>query len=252
MRVLDIDMDFFLNKIEYLKPFDGIRLSDDEFYPWEKKKIETFLEVNCGLNKEKKVKGNIFDEHGEVFSFIKDKIDCDEISLPLEWVHVDAHADLGFGDSSWVYIFKKYLKKQKNERPNILEYNDSLSELERLGSGNYLLYMIACEWLKNLKYVTHPESKANDFNIYFMKDFDEESGYIQLKYFPDGIKDIMKVEEESFLLQPEVKFDVISCYNAYIEVEEFDYLVFSKSLSYTPESADFIVDIIMEYMDIID
>lgn len=167
MRILDLDMDFFLNEIATNKPFDGIRLSSEEYIPWKKEDVEHFLENNCGLNKKRKVKGQIFDEHMEVFAFLYNRIQLQQLNKPFEIVHIDAHADLGlgFGDTSWLYIFNEFLSKTISERENIIKYNSNLKLTNRLNSGNYLLYIIACEWLCKLTYITHTKSKGDDYNI---------------------------------------------------------------------------------------
>lgn len=54
MKILDIDMDFFLDNVAVSKSFDGIRLEDEYYSPWDIADVRNFLEDNCGLSTERK------------------------------------------------------------------------------------------------------------------------------------------------------------------------------------------------------
>lgn len=250
MRVLDIDMDFFLNNIATGKSFDGMRLSDADYIPWTERHIRNFLEFNCGLDKDNKIEGCIVDEHVDVFYYIRDLIKANRMLAPFEVIHIDAHADLGLGDGAWSYIFEVFLSLCIEDRMNIDQYNHKLEWYHQLGSGNFLLYMIACEWVSKLTYVSHPKSSGDDYYIGLMKDFDDNSGYIQLKNFKYRINYDEELENQVFIPHTCIEFDIIKNYHLYIEkqMNNFDYIVFSKSLSYTPKSADFIISIIRDYI----
>ncbi|ODP27117.1 hypothetical protein PTI45_03438 [Paenibacillus nuruki] len=85
-----------------------------------------------------------------------------------------------------------------------------------------------------------------------MKDFQDNSDLIQLKYYFEGINCCEELENQKFIPQKKVAFNIIKDYQIYKEdkTNDFDYIVFSQSLSYTPKSADFIVDIILDYIDL--
>ena len=59
MKILDIDLDFFLNDIANSRSDYGERLSSDEYFPWEAEDVKAFLECQCGLTKENKIKGRM-------------------------------------------------------------------------------------------------------------------------------------------------------------------------------------------------
>ncbi|WP_069328608.1 UPF0489 family protein, partial [Paenibacillus nuruki] len=233
MRVLDIDMDFFLNEVAIGKSFNGERLSDDEYIPWREKEIRDFLELRCGLEKNKKIKGQLFEEHVGVFHYLRDEIIKEKLTTPFELIHVDAHADLGLGDGAWAYIFEKYLSFDINKRMNIHDYTSELKQIERLASSNYLLFAIACEWISNLVYVTNPMSSGDDYLRDIMKAFQDNSDFIQLKYYFEGINFCEELENQKFIPQTKVAFNIIKDYQIYKEdkTHAFDYIVFSQSLS---------------------
>lgn len=252
MRVLDLDMDFFIEDIALFRPFNNDRLSD-EYQVWSEKQIRHFLEFNCGLTKTKPISGRIIIEHREAFYFWRELIDKALLSVPFDVVHIDAHADMGLGDGAWAFIFEELLKMPIEEHSSVEKYQHRLKSYQRLDSGNFLLYAIACRWVNTLKYVTHPFSDGNDYIQDTMKDCNDNSGYIQLKQFLKPINHNEDIIKQEFVGEPEVKFDIVNNYLTYIEpaLNNFDYITFSQSPSYTPKSADFIMDVIKDYIEVL-
>ena len=101
MKVLDIDMDFFLNEKTF---FESPRASSDFYYPWKKCDVINFLEKRLGLNKNNKVKGRICIKHQGSFYFWKEQIENKTLKIPFEVIHIDSHMDLGLGYGSWRVI----------------------------------------------------------------------------------------------------------------------------------------------------
>ena len=97
MRVLNIDLDFFLNDIAYFS-HDKIRLSSDEYRPWSEIELRFFLEHNCGLSQP--IPGKIIVHHHDAFPFWRSLIEKNQLNYPFELVHIDGHADLGLGDGA--------------------------------------------------------------------------------------------------------------------------------------------------------
>ena len=62
MKILDLDMDYFMNRIASdISEFTVERLPEEDYGDcvWEKDSIIAFLENNLGLSKNKKIKGRI-------------------------------------------------------------------------------------------------------------------------------------------------------------------------------------------------
>lgn len=248
MRILDLDMDFFLNKVALNRPFNSKRLSNKEYIPWNEKSVRRFLEFNCGLEKKKPILGRIVKEHRETFYFCRELINANKLCTPFDVLHIDAHADLGLGDGAWSYIFENVLKLPVDKRQFVEKFR--CKKIYKVDSGNYLLYMIACRWVNELTYVKHLLADNYDFLQEIMKNCDDDSGYIQLKRFDKPIYFYQNIIEQDFITEPEVKLNIIKNFHLYIEnkLNNFDFIILSKSPSYTPKSADFIVDIVKEYM----
>jgi hypothetical protein len=178
MKILDVDLDFFLSEPPFFGEVDGPRLDDEWYKPWSLSEIRNFLERQCGLSNKRPLLGKFVTHHDEVFFDLRAKIDQKRITPGFEVVHVDAHADLGFDDFSWKYIMTDLLGKSLSER----KYPKQTGRCG-LNCGNYLAFAIACRWIGKLVYVHHPHTEGNDFMLLHMKNFDPNSGYIQMKYY---------------------------------------------------------------------
>ena len=103
MKVLDLDMDYFMETVE-----TGITSGTVERIPekeygekvWSENKVRTFLEQNLGLSKHHRLPGRIVTNHHESLFFWEELIAGGKLVTPFEVVHVDSHADLGCGYDS--------------------------------------------------------------------------------------------------------------------------------------------------------
>lgn len=249
MKILDIDMDFFLDNVAHFKKFDGERLNDEEYKPWSIEAVRDYLENNWGLNKSNKVQGAIFTEHIGVFLVLRELIDREVIHFPFDIVHIDAHADLGLGDSAWQYIYSTLLCFKQEERLEVVINNLNENKSGKISSGNYLLYMIALEWINDLTYIPHPSELGDDYPQLIMKEFNDNTNIIQLKNYNCDISyDVLK--RVDFEPQYEVPFHVVREYTDFKSAMPFDYVFISQSISYTPGGADILLDVFKEYIDI--
>lgn len=102
MRVLDLDLDFFLCGKAHFKDSAEGRLDPDEYPPWPLDLVMTFLTRRCRLDRPRP--GFVVEHHNELFYMWGEAIQAGQIAAPFEVVHVDAHADLGLGDASYAYV----------------------------------------------------------------------------------------------------------------------------------------------------
>lgn len=180
--------------------------------------------------------------HDEVFYDWRNKIESGQLFPPFEVVHVDAHADLGMGDGSYQYLMTEHLGKPALKR----SYPPS-DEGSGIGEGNYLAFAIACRWISKLTYVHHPEC-PDDLMTCHMKNYDDNSESIQLKYYGHVDIDILLSGDTSPLaLEPEVPFEKISC-ELFQNIGPLDWIYLAQSPAYTPVSADSLIPVIREYM----
>lgn len=255
-KILDIDMDYFLHEVPMYITADSKNRVDGEVYvPWTKESVISFIENNLGLSKQNKINGKIVEHHHEALYCWRDLINQLDIKIPFEVVHVDSHADLGLGFSSWVFILEKILGIDVEKRSDIEHYKDKFDEYKLPNIGDYLLFALSFRWISKLTYVSNPSETGDDYPIYIMKNFDDNSGKIQLpynnKYPATDIFDGTKKRKEylkSSILEPEVEFDIVKRPEDVKYKGDFDFITFCISPNYTPESANFIIDIIKEYI----
>jgi hypothetical protein len=248
MNILDIDADFFLSKITRLPSDAGARRQRDEIIPWSESEVRRFLEKQCGLSTRARIPGDIVTSHDQVFWCWRDLIAQGRLESPFNLVHVDAHADMGLGDASWVYICTEVLGLHPHERTQVKsDVKNGVNE------GSYLAFAIACRWVSNLTYVHHPglNLELGDIGPVHMRNFDTMSDAIQLKLYSLADLDGAFYDAERVLpimLEPEVPLERVAC-ASYRAQTEFDFVFFSHSPRYTPPSADFMLDVASQYID---
>ncbi len=136
MRVLDIDLDFFVHGVAYYKASRGPRLSDEDYRAWSLEEVLRFLEDRCLLSN--KLPGWVVEHHAEVFPLWRAAVRSGWLETPFHVTHVDAHADLGLGDAGYVRLITEVMYRRVEDRdaPEAVEPG--------IGDGNWLAYAVAC------------------------------------------------------------------------------------------------------------
>jgi len=242
VRILDIDLDFFLNKVQFWPGFG--RPVDPALRPWSPEAVRDFLENRCGLRRDRPLPGLIVDEHHEIFFDWRRRIQEGLLQPPFEVVHIDAHADLGFGDASVPYVVTELLSLSPDERafPRV-------GGREGLGPGNYLLFAIACRWISRLTYVYHP-GRYPDLPERIVQLDARGEGCIQLPWYgarpPEALQ--QRWPEEPLAWEPPVPYREVPG-PRYCNTEgPFDLLYIARSPAYTPAEADRLLALLGEYI----
>jgi hypothetical protein len=177
MRVLDLDLDIFLNEVAYHRSAKDGRLDSTRYSAWSREAVESFLKEQCRLDPGRPIRGRVVTDHSEEFPFWRGLVESGDLAVPFEVVHVDAHSDLGCGDSGYVYLMTDILNRDVDERrhPDIGR--------TKMNSGNFLAFALACRRIDILTFVPHPDAHADLFEWYFQHG-DSRSGIIQLKAVP--------------------------------------------------------------------
>ena len=265
VKILDLDMDYFMKSVATsIFEDETARLSEDDFGKdvWDEEEVRSFLENNLGLSKNWKIRGRIVRGHNEALLYWKELIKRGELSVPFEVIHVDSHADLGLGYSSWSYIRKTLLSYPVEDRPDHAVHKDLHGNTRAEGIGDYLLFAIAYRWISNLVYCGNPKRDCNDYILDTLKNFKEKpicgrpvENTIQLLYNPNAR--IPKNSDSEFIKrlyideskkEPEVPFTIIPSIEDVHFNGDFDFAVLAQSPNYTPQSADFIMDIFRDYI----
>ncbi|MDQ7041111.1 MAG: UPF0489 family protein [Rhodothermus sp.] len=242
MRILDIDLDFFLNKVQFWPGFG--RPADPELHPWPPHKVRDFLEHRCGLRRDRPLPGLIVEEHHEIFFDWRRRIQEGRLQPPFEVVHIDAHADLGFGDASVPYVVTELLSLPLKTRafPRV-------GGREGLGPGNYLLFAIACRWISRLTYVYHP-GRYPDLPEHIVKLDARGEGIIQLPWYGWRSPETLQRHwpDKPLALEPPVLYREVSGSTLQHLEGPFDLLYIARSPAYTPAEADRLLEVFCEYI----
>ncbi|MFD2114813.1 UPF0489 family protein [Paenibacillus yanchengensis] len=243
-NILDIDMDFFLDHIAHWINGDD-RLDSDDFNPWSEQEFRKFLEDRCLLCREKPIQGRVVVNHHEAFFFWDELINSNTLKTPFKITHIDAHSDTGLGDSGYTYIMG-----QLNNHP--IDNRRSNLDTKKVYMGNYLSYALACGWINDIDFVLH-ESWDNDIIRAHLKNFSDKEKMFQFKAYPQDIKMGMyydRIIDGTILptkLDKEIPYK-LTPWKDFQAKEKFDYIVFCQSPGYTPKSADFMLDVIRDYI----
>jgi len=134
-RVLDIDLDFFVQKVVYW-PDPTVRTDPTEHPVWPTDDALAFLTERCGLRRA--LPGFVTENHGELFPRWRSAIADQLLVPPFHVTHVDAHADLGLGDAGYRYLLTDLLFQEVKDRQDPL-----VGPTTGLNDGNHLAFAIA-------------------------------------------------------------------------------------------------------------
>lgn len=247
--MLDIDLDFFLSDIEHFRTGRG-RLPDGLYVPWRVERVAEYLVEQCGLNPAKAVPGSVVRQHHEVFDIWRRLVQSGELCPPFDVVHIDAHADLGMGDAGWCYIMGELLHRPVSDRTE-----PKRGTLSGLRPGNFLLFAIACRWIRSLTYVHHPRMRErncgkHDIPDLLFRDNDPTASELQLKVYPQDCRwwVTSPTEHAPLRTEPAVPIAMVDC-DDYQQDRPFDFAFVSHSPSHTPPAADVLLDVIGSFVD---
>ncbi len=264
MRVLDLDMDYFMDAVAaFISSSSVERLPESDYGDsvWSEDRVRTFLEENLGLSRQNKLPGRIVVGHNESLFFWEELIEHGRLIAPFEVIHVDSHADLGLGFPTSSFLQSAFIRLPIETRRRIsnYEFNGKICEID---IGDYLLWGIAYRMFSKITYCANSNGECNDYCVDTLKGFKEEliwdkpvSQYIQLTYnrnmdLPqyDSKENYKRKYLEGAVRDPEVELRIIPKIEDVKYNGDFDFVVLAQSPNYTPASADFIMDIIREYI----
>lgn len=232
MNILDFDLDFFLANCCPLAK-KGERPSVNGCFPWQEKDIRSFLENNCKLSKTNKITGRIFQTHDMALCYWHELIEQGKLVTPFSVTHIDAHSDLGIGYPGPGFVLNTVISTRLEKRVAIQRYYD----MNELDEANYLLFALSFRWISSLTNVRNPKSRPD-----MPKQILLSENTIKLQSFAS------KLLEPANGAEPCVSYTEFSNYTEYAAKTPFDYVSFAISPRYLPQEADFIADIVSEYI----
>jgi hypothetical protein len=225
MLLLDLDLDFFLNKNAYRSESTSGRQGGD-YKPWSISRVASFLEGRCRLSLDNPVPGRTLETHDRIIDFWRMLIQSGELKAPFDVIHIDAHPDLSVRGG--LYIASGMLRLEPECELEILE--------KQVHCGNYLTLAVAFGWLASLTWIPL---------ILNMKDVPKDCTGRAKAHFKDkkaSISELSGVE-----VHPGVPYKVLP-WRRFRTDAVFDFVALSKSPSFTPPESDDLVPMIERYM----
>lgn len=232
MRVLDIDLDFFLMDCCPLAE-KGERPALMGCEPWEEERVVAFLEEQCGLQRDAPVPGRVFETHDQALTFWEEQIGQGRLNAPFHVTHVDAHSDLGIGYPGPNYVLFNMLAMKMEKRLDVQQFYDQ----HKLDEANYLLFALAMRRIASLDNVRNPKSRP-DIPTCLL----DENGNVQLDSMTARMFRTQNGEE------PTVPFHVYEDYRAFRAEGKYDFVTLAISPRYAPKEADALVEVVQRYI----
>lgn len=238
---LNLDLDAFLSDVAQWIAGDDRR--DDSYKPWREEELRAFLERQCHLTRLRRVPGRFVVHHDRAFDYWKELVARHQTQIDL--VHVDAHADLGRGDASWVHVVSELLSLPVGQR------SDPPRGSRFLNLGSYIAYALAARWIASMVYVHHPSYGGTDVPpIYFENNDASPPNRIQLKAWKkDGLfRDYPPPIKDAVSFEPIVPFTKVAIEDFHSH-SPFQYALLCQSPGFTPAAADALIPIFGEYIE---
>ena len=236
MRVLDLDMDFFLTGVCELAP-RGARPSLREARPWAEADVRAFLEENCGLSRQTPIPGRVFKTHDGALFLWKEWLEAGKLSAPFHVTHVDAHSDLGIGRPGPAYVLETVLALPRRRAATF----PATCAKKRLDEANYLLFALALRYISSLENVRNPHSRA-DFPARLAANGSQPPTAIRLS------STLARLLPQYDFSEPTIPYAVYDDFRAFRAAAPYDLASLAISPRYAPREADFIADVFREYI----
>lgn len=237
-RVLDLDLDFFLDGTAHGRPVGSGRLDPAKFRPWSTDDALAFLTDRCKLTDS--LPGFVVENHGELFQLFGTSIAAGRLVLPLSVTHVDAHADLGIGGGAYINLMTELLFLPVEGRFD--------AALGLVDDGNWIAFAIACRWLSDLALVRNEldgRDRPGDLFPYYMESFDADN--IEMCAMEHDQLNERRSEREYTVVSVEPKVPLRHMTWEEFEADEpFDVICLARSPDYTPVELDPLFDEIRE------
>lgn len=246
MLVLSIDVDFFVEPVATNQPIDSNgRLPETEYDVDSKDDITAFFEERCALDASKPVPGVFIRHHDQAFEVLRILA---QQHRPVRLVHVDAHADLGWGDTGYVYLLSDWLQRP-SPRP------DPEREWNRMNLGNWLAFAAAGGFIEKVEFVPrHYPPTVPDLFPYYLGPTPETSSALTFRGLTrDDLTNIFLEHWRlwAFLetkpLRQTTPWHALARDNLALAAPP-DFVIGCQSPQFTPASADLVLALLRQYV----
>ena len=233
MRVLDIDLDFFLRDCCPLaEPGERPELKGHE--PWPAEEVARYLEENCLLDAERPLPGRVFETHDRALVFWEEKLREGRLTAPFHVTHIDAHSDLGIGYPGPGFVLYNLLSMAPERRYDLRRWY----EQKKLDEANYLLFALGMRRVASLDDVREPFSHE-DIPPQILT---QDGTAIHMESLPS------KLFEAKNGPEPTIPFRRIDDGPSFRAEAPYDFVTLAMSPRYAPREADALAEVIRRYI----
>lgn len=244
-RVLDVDLDFFVQPVAHWVSDEGARLPEADYETISVDNALAYLRGPCRLAG--RLPGWVIEHHDEAFERWRSGIESALLKPPFHVTHLDAHADLGLGDSGYLHILTHVMRLPVGER------SSPENLVPELNFSNWLAFAVASRWVGELVYVFPPGGGGDLFPLYTTANGND------LQLMPWTRAQIDQRLHGGFretpvegVAEPVVPVRQIRA-EEFTGDGEYDAIVLCRSPGYTPASADKLFDAILdEFIDVLE
>ena len=238
MRVLDIDLDFFLADTCPLAE-KGSRPALTEHEPWPAADVRAFLTERCGLSPARPVPGRVFETHDGALFLWQELLAAGRLAAPFDVTHIDAHSDLGIGRPGPGIVLNGALC----QRPETRCDGHAYAARGQLDEANYLLYALAFRWVRRLENVRNPKSKK-DMPAEIVSVRDAAGVPTALRLAPP----LPELFEKMNGREPEIAYREYPSGADFCAETPYDFASLAISPRYAPAEADALVAVFREFI----
>jgi hypothetical protein len=254
MRVLNLDLDFFLSDAVYHRADDvNARPDDEDIEPWEADEVISLLRDSLYLRTRSPFR--LVTHHDEVFFIWRELVQRNELTSPFFVCHVDAHSDLCMGSPACVYLHSDFLELPLTQRQYPTEGEEGIN------FANYMSFVIGNRWISEIDFIV-PSFWSADIPWWQLTDdsdncIDKElmlGTQMQIELMHAPREKIMSCHDFSKIRkpvgEPRVPLNIIShqsLSNRYQDVH-WDFVFLSQSPGYVPRTGDALIPVIESYI----
>ena len=253
MKVLDLDLDYFLDSPVFNQDHSSDGRVDNEdciASVWSENRVRDFLEKRLNLSKEKKIPGRILKGHDEALYLWEELIEQGNLAAPFTVIHVDSHADLGFGGVGVRFVLEELLTYPMQYRKS--RYCKNFEVDDRYGNidiGDYLLFAVGFGLVSKIIFCANPCSDVG----YIPQE-------IKIKEIPEKLSApstfpiSLKLKDNIYSDSKYAANEIIIPLHIIQTSEDINFdgnyaiVSIAQSPNYTPKNADFILEIMQEYI----
>lgn len=227
-RVLDLDLDFFADGVAHYRDAGMGRLSAEDYPPWPLEQAMSFLRDRCRLDAARP--GAAVEHHREVFTKWQHLIAAGILEVPFHVTHVDAHADLSYGEIGYQYVLTTLVHMPVEQRAR--------AAATRVTSGDYLAHAIGCRWVADVVYVFCPGG-GDDVHPYMRENFNRDASALRLSALSTAQVQALLENRTPQVTYDEPRVPLVEVRAAdYQGDDSFDFVFLARSPEFTSAAAD--------------